>query len=113
MTDSLHSICTEQQPVTRLLADDNHKDVGLNRFWSTQPVIHFDDQDAPDGPIRLYDASQISKEPFPLLEGFEWATLNLADEQELEELWQLLSDHYIEDGSKTFRFAYSRAFLRW
>lgn len=66
-----------------------------------------------------------------MVEGFEWVTMDLTDEHEvsfiesrreiqdcnnisqLEEVYALLSGHYVEDDEAMFRFNYSVSFLNW
>lgn len=92
----------------------NTKDMASFKFWQTQPVVRFDDKgEAQDGPIKEIDPDMVSKEPDELLEGFEWVTLDLEREEELDELYSLLRDHYVEDTSAMFRFNYSPSFLNW
>ncbi|KAI1921144.1 glycylpeptide N-tetradecanoyltransferase [Ophidiomyces ophidiicola] len=96
------------------LTQKNQKDMASYKFWQTQPVIRFDDKGAvADGAIKEIDMEQVPKSPDPLLDGFEWVTLDLDNEGELKEFYELLSDHYVEDGSAMFRFNYSRDFLNW
>jgi glycylpeptide N-tetradecanoyltransferase len=45
--------------------------------------------------------------------GFEWVTMDLEDEKQLEEVYELLTNHYVEDKDATFRFKYSPSFLNW
>ena len=95
-------------------SEKNTKDMASYKFWQTQPVVRFDDKgDDQDGPIKEIDVDKVPKEPDQLLEGFEWATLDLEDENELQELYDLLRDHYVEDTSEMFRFNYSISFLNW
>lgn len=92
----------------------NQKDIASYKFWQTQPVPHFDETDsATGGPIKVIDPAKVSKEPDALIEGFEWATLDLTNETELQELWDLLTYHYVEDDNAMFRFRYSQSFLHW
>lgn len=93
----------------------NQKDMASYKFWQTQPVTRFDEQSqvAEDGPIKIIDPTKVSKEPDTLLDGFEWTTLDLTDEKELRELWDLLTYHYVEDDDAMFRFRYSESFLHW
>lgn len=96
------------------LNSKNQKDMASYKFWQTQPVIRFDDKgEIVEGPIKEVDIEKVPKEPDALVEGFEWVTLNLDDDNELQELYELLSGHYVEDGSAMFRFNYSKAFLNW
>ncbi|PKY02092.1 N-myristoyl transferase [Aspergillus campestris IBT 28561] len=95
----------------------NQKDMASYKFWQTQPVPRFDETgsepSATGGPIKMIDPEKVSKEPDALVEGFEWATLDLTNEVELQELWDLLTYHYVEDDNAMFRFRYSKAFLHW
>ncbi|KAL8859679.1 MAG: hypothetical protein Q9178_003793 [Gyalolechia marmorata] len=92
----------------------NQKDMASYKFWQTQPVPRFDEpQQVKEGPIKIIDPEQVPKEPQPLLEGFEWVTMNLVDDKELEEVWELLNGHYVEDDEAMFRFNYSISFLNW
>jgi glycylpeptide N-tetradecanoyltransferase len=92
----------------------NQKDMASYRFWQTQPVPRFDEAgNATGGPIKMIDPEKVSKEPDQLIEGFEWATLDLTNETELRELWDLLTYHYVEDDNAMFRFRYSESFLHW
>lgn len=93
----------------------NQKDMASYKFWQTQPVTRFEEQSkiTEDGPIKVIDPAKVSKEPDALLDGFEWTTLDLKDEKELQELWDLLTYHYVEDDDAMFRFRYSQSFLQW
>ena len=92
----------------------NHKDMASYKFWQTQPVPRFDEaQQVEEGQIKDIDPERVPKEPPPMLEGFEWVTMNLLDEKELEEVYDLLTGHYVEDEGAMFRFNYSSSFLNW
>ncbi|KAF9888757.1 glycylpeptide N-tetradecanoyltransferase [Aspergillus nanangensis] len=94
----------------------NQKDMASYKFWQTQPVPRFDETSeaaAAGGPIKIIDPAKVSQEPDALVEGFEWATLDLTNEEELQELWDLLTYHYVEDDNAMFRFRYSQSFLHW
>lgn len=96
----------------------NVKDMGDHRFWKTQPVPTFDElakaQDIVDGPIKEIDIERVRKEPEELpVQGFEWVTLDLDEEEQLEEVYELLTNHYVEDNDAMFRFRYSPSFLNW
>lgn len=66
-----------------------------------------------DGPIKVIDPDTVPKEPSKLHDGFEWVTMDLTDEKELEEVYELLTGHYVEDDEAMFRFNYSVSFLNW
>jgi glycylpeptide N-tetradecanoyltransferase len=94
----------------------NQKDMASYKFWQTQPVPRFDeraDNPKPDGPIKMIDPEQVPREPDPLIEGFEWCELDLTNEEELKEVYELLTFHYVEDDNTMFRFKYSQSFLKW
>jgi glycylpeptide N-tetradecanoyltransferase len=94
----------------------NQKDMASYKFWQTQPVPRFDDKadtPEPDGPFKIVDPEHVPKEPDPLVEGFEWCELDLTKDDELQEVYELLTYHYVEDDKAMFRFNYSRPFLNW
>merc|ERR1719361_1734156 len=65
------------------------------------------------GPIEEKTVEDISVDPYPLDPNFEWYALDLTDDNDLDNLYNLLSKHYVEDDDNMFRFNYSREFLRW
>jgi glycylpeptide N-tetradecanoyltransferase len=84
------------------------------KFWKTQPVPAIDEEVKEDGPIEAdtpYD--QIQKEEYPLPASFTWCNVNIDDEKELNELYTLLTENYVEDDDALFRFDYSSDFLKW
>ncbi|KAG5437233.1 hypothetical protein PCANB_001025 [Pneumocystis canis] len=84
------------------------------KFWNTQPVTDFDEEIIEEGPIDdSKDFEKIRKTPYLLLKEFEWVTLDLSNEQELKDLYQLLTKNYVEDDDAMFRFNYSAVFLTW
>lgn len=93
------------------------------KFWNTQPVPKFKEPDLlqttddaqAEGPILPSKICRAAAKPDPekLLEGFEWCLVDLDDDKELEELYDLLDNHYVEDTDGSFRFKYSRQFLSW
>ncbi|KAL5383860.1 glycylpeptide N-tetradecanoyltransferase [Paraphaeosphaeria sporulosa] len=96
----------------------NVKDMGSHQFWKTQPVPSFDEMMAGkdkivDGPIKEIDIARVPKEPSDMYPGFKWVTMDLEDEKELDEVYELLSNHYVEDNEAMFRFRYSPSFLNW
>ncbi|KAK3187196.1 glycylpeptide N-tetradecanoyltransferase [Lecanicillium sp. MT-2017a] len=93
----------------------NVKDMASYKFWQTQPVPRFgeDEKTAKEGPLRIQTVEEISKEPAGLVPGFEWVTMDLKSEEEIKEVYELLNGHYVEDDDSTFRFNYSPSILRW
>lgn len=95
---------------------DENATGSTHKFWSTQPVIRSESHDLPetnDGPIKEIDPAQVSKEPYSLVTGFEWSTIDLEDPKQSEELHELLANHYIEDVNAMFRLNYSVSFFDW
>ena len=97
------------------------------KFWNTQPVPKFKEpnllqttsgengESLPEGPIlpdKICKASA-KDEPEKLLEGFEWCLIDLEDKEDLQEFYDLLYNHYVEDTDGSFRFNYSTEFLAW
>lgn len=97
------------------------------KFWNTQPVPKFTEPNLlqttkgkegktlPEGAILPDEVCKASAKPEPekLVEGFEWDLVELGDEKEMQELYDLLYNHYVEDTEGSFRFNYSKAFLNW
>jgi glycylpeptide N-tetradecanoyltransferase len=56
---------------------------------------------------------QVQQEPFKLNDLFEWSDVNIEVPDELDELYNLLYENYVEDDDNMFRFDYSKDFLLW
>ena len=92
----------------------NVKDMGSYKFWGTQPVPKFGETgEIKEGPLKEIDIALVPKEPGPLVDGFEWVTMDLLQDDQLQEVFDLLYGHFVEDDEGMFRFNYSKAFLRW
>lgn len=84
------------------------------KFWRTQPVARFDEKVDNEGPIdSSRTPADIPSEPYPLLKEFEWCTVDITNPQELEDVFVLLNENYVEDQDATFRFNYTREFFNW
>lgn len=86
-----------------------------HKFWKTQPVAQPGDSPALDaGPIHPDLApEQVRATPYPLPPDFTWVTVDMDDEAQLHEVYELLTANYVEDDDSTMRFKYSPAFLHW
>ncbi|KAI0170533.1 acyl-CoA N-acyltransferase [Pestalotiopsis sp. NC0098] len=104
-----------QEIMTGLAASGkNAKDMGAYKFWSTQPVPNFgEEQKFEDGPIKIQTLDKVPKEPPPLVAGFEWCDMDISNPKENEEVRELLQGHYVEDDEALFRFNYSYSILKW
>lgn len=96
-------------------AGKNVKDMGAYKFWQTQPVPRFGEEDKAieEGPLEVQTVDKVDKEPHPLVDGFEWVKVDLCSEEEMKEVYELLNGHYVEDDEAMFRFNYSPSILRW
>lgn len=86
-----------------------------HEFWNTQPVPKSASElasVAEDGPIHK-EPQMIPAEPYKLPDGFSWCIVNIDEEQERAELYQLLNQNYVEDVDSQFRFDYPPSFLEW
>ncbi|CAK1354583.1 Glycylpeptide N-tetradecanoyltransferase [Cercospora beticola] len=96
------------------------------KFWNTQPVPKFKEPnllqttsgkegDLAEGailPSQICKAS-VKPEPEKLLDSFEWCLIDVEDKDDLQEFYDLLYNHYVEDTDGSFRFNYSTEFLKW
>ena len=96
--------------LTGLAPQGSQKDMASHAFWKTQPVPSFDEmantEKIKDGPIKEIKIEEVDKNPSPMYPGFEWVTMDLEDEKQLDEVYELLTNHYVEDKDATFRFKY-------
>ncbi|CAK9171893.1 unnamed protein product [Ilex paraguariensis] len=88
-----------------------------HKFWETQPVGQFKDlgdTSLPEGPIEPpTPLSEVKQEPYNLPNLYEWITCDMDSEDMCIEVYNLLSNNYVEDDENMFRFNYSREFLQW
>lgn len=84
------------------------------KFWNTQPVPKMNEQIEIEGPIEPNKKKgEIQKDPYPLPDLFEWCVIDLNDESQCLEVYELLNQNYVEDDDAMFRFDYSAEFLKW
>ncbi|KAJ3554472.1 hypothetical protein NM688_g3090 [Phlebia brevispora] len=97
------------------LGGKNKKETGGHKFWATQPVPQLGEEPPiEDGYIEpSKPASEVRQDPYPLPKEFEWSIVDVSDDAQLRELYELLSANYVEDDDASFRFQYSAEFLRW
>lgn len=91
--------------------------VSRHRFWETQPVGQFrdlGDTSLPEGPIEApTPLSDVRRDPYNLPAQYEWTTCDIDDDHTCTEVYNLLTQNYVEDDENMFRFNYSMEFLRW
>ena len=95
------------------LGPKNQKDIASYKFWQTQPVPKFEEDKTEEGPIKQVVPELVPKAPAPLPEAYEWCELDLTNDDEIAEVYTLLTHHYVEDDGAQFRFNYSKSFLNW
>lgn len=84
-----------------------------HEFWDTQPVPKLREDVSEEGPMEAKTLADVPPEPYPIASIFEWYTPDMNDDAQLEEIYKLLAENYVEDDDSIFRFNYSPAFLRW
>ncbi|CAD5215118.1 unnamed protein product [Bursaphelenchus okinawaensis] len=83
-------------------------------FWGTQPVPKLDEDVTENTYIEApIPKDKLRKDPYNLPKGFNWCNVDLTNDDELTELYKLLSDNYVEDDESLFRFDYSKDFFKW
>jgi len=86
-------------------------------FWETQPVPQFsglEPAQAEDGPIdKPKTVADVRQEPYALPAPYQWCTCDFSQDSVVQEVFDLLSNNYVEDDDCMFRFAYPANFLRW
>ena len=75
---------------------------------------HGERDEHPEGPI-IPDKpiEEIRQEPYTMPGGFEWSNVDVHNDDQRLELYQLLANNYVEDDDALFRFDYSQDFLLW
>jgi glycylpeptide N-tetradecanoyltransferase len=86
-----------------------------HKFWNTQPVPAIKDTfEGECGPLDPNtDVASVKADPYNMPAGFEWCNIDVNDPAQIEEMYTLLTENYVEDDDCVFRFDYSKAFLQW
>jgi glycylpeptide N-tetradecanoyltransferase len=83
-------------------------------FWKTQPVVETTIiPESEFGPIETPTIDQIKTDSYNLPPGFEFHTLDLDNEEELNKVQQFLNTNYLESDDENMRFAYSKECIKW
>ncbi|XP_076153971.1 glycylpeptide N-tetradecanoyltransferase 1b [Alosa pseudoharengus] len=106
---ALHLFSLGQGPPRSLAEARRH----TYRFWDTQPVPKIGEEVNDHGPVLEQEKCVPREEPYSLPDGFSWATLDLQNPAQLEELCVLLNENYVEEDDNTMRFVFSPQFLLW
>lgn len=67
-----------------------------------------------EGPIeKNVPKQELRQEPYKLPSGYVWSVVDLNQEQEMADVYNLLTLNYVEDDDASFRFDYKKEFLKW
>jgi len=96
------------------------EEVKPGQFWGVMPVPQsrediaqiVEDQGKAIDPEKD-PLTDVRQEPYDLGNTYEWHACDIDDPDELEKVYCLLRDHYVEDDDNMFRFDYSKEFLKW
>lgn len=112
--DQLSAQKKVEQLTKRQIAKGKIGNAASHKFWDTQPVpklteqIDVEKNEPIEGP-----KDDVPKEPYPLLSEFVWSEVDADSDAEMQEVYTLLYENYVEDDDNMFRFDYSVEFLRW
>ena len=90
-----------------------------HKFWDTQPVpkltTSMDDiMQAGTGSIEGdRTLADVQQEPYKIPSAYEWFNPDVTNADDVQALYDLLANHYVEDDESVFRFAYPKEFLFW
>ena len=86
-------------------------------FWDSQPVPKENDKVNTTDFDKAIDVDrtveEIRAEPLDIPAGFYWSNVNISNDEEAKEVYDLLTQNYVEDDGNNFRFDYSVQFLQW
>jgi glycylpeptide N-tetradecanoyltransferase len=89
----------------------------IHEFWDSQPVpkaYEKVDESMYDKPIDVEKTvADIKPEPYTLPPGYTWSIIDISNREEAKEVYDLLTQNYVEDDDNMFRFDYSIEFLQW
>lgn len=67
-----------------------------------------------DKPIDVdKTVDMIKPQPYTLPKGYVWSDVDIRDQVQAQEVYELLTQNYVEDDDNMFRFDYSIPFLQW
>lgn len=91
----------------------------VHKFWDTQPVPKMNtmvpmQQVLEQGPIDpIKTVEEVRQAPYNIGSAYEWVSIDVWDDEWMNEIYTLLTENYVEDDDSMFRFDYSVPFLRW
>lgn len=85
-----------------------------HKFWDTQPMLPLREPAQEAGPLHpAIPIEDVQPDPYPLPASYVWSSVDILDEKQLDDVYNLLAENYVEDDENMFRFAYSKEFLKW
>ena len=87
--------------------------MGDHSYWLSEAIVKPGQDAIKLGPIKHFQKDEIRQEPLNLPEGFEWATFDIDNDEQVEELRVFLEQNYVEDDHHVFRINYSAEKIRW
>lgn len=123
----------EQSAITGRRCEDSRRNrFKEHPFWDTQPVPKMvADKDGDEGSETIEEVEvaklvkkmgpiddvkkveDVQQNPYNLPGAFEWCLCDVTQAEEIQEIYELLRDNYVEDDDAMFRFEYSKEFLIW
>lgn len=90
------------------------KMAGQHKFWDQMPMPKPQTLPTqPAGPMLRQRREEVLQEPVRLPDGFGWCAFSMQTEKDVEEIYTMLTNNYVEDDEGYFRFDYSADFLKW
>ena len=76
-----------------------------HKFWNTQPVPGIlEEVTEGNGPINpLMTPDQVKQDEYNMPAGFEWCSIDVNDPAQVQEIYNLLNENYVEDDDCMFR----------
>ena len=88
-----------------------------HQFWCTQPVPSTTKEMphafSQTSVIQTVASTPIRTTPLDLPPDLEWSDVDVNNPSQIQEVHDLLAQHYVEDSDAWFRFDYSSDSLRW
>lgn len=115
LQELLQQLALGQGPIKpREIPEEPKKEMKDYKFWKTQPVPELNVPVSQEGPIDAKKIpADIPNDPLPMLNDFEWCEIDINQPDELEDLFVLLNENYVEDKDASFRFNYTKEFFNW
>ena len=87
-----------------------------HEYWGKEDVKPFMADVDRDGlvisPEVLYKKHR-KVEPLELPEGYEWVSIDMKNSDELDKVFELLKDNFVEDNRALLRFQYTKEIIEW